>query len=296
MGDYDEFKQWLTQKGYTKVTVYNYALFIERVLMAYLQEEQVSIKEFGHDRLMAFIRCRKQQGLDAQTVNYDIIKISRYLEFKKLPNVAATVRMKGITRRLCHGLLGRETLDGIYHNFHRGRNKWTHENTFKTYHIVLGLMVYQGLRQQELEKLETGHLQLGKGQVYVPSTIRANKRTLRLEPFQVLPLHEYLTTERELLSQEIEGNYLFHKKRLARGMVRIKKMVNRYEPGLKSFKQLRPSVITCWLKRYSLRQVQYMAGHKTVYATERYRAYDLQGLQKELEKYHPLGDGTFGEV
>ena len=65
-------------------------------------------------------------------------------------------------------------------------------------------------------------------------------------------------------------------------------MINRYEPGLNNMAQIRASVITNWLKHYNLLEVQYMAGHKYVSSTERYRTYNLEDLQKELEKYHPL--------
>jgi len=131
-------------------------------------------------------------------------------------------------------------------------------------------------------------LQLDKGKIYVPSTKRTNKRILELKPFQILPLHEYLLTERKSLNEEIEGNYLFHKKRLVRDMSRIKKMINRYEPRLNNMAQIRASVITNWLQHYNLREVQYMAGHKYVSSTERYRTDNLEDLQNELEKYHPL--------
>jgi integrase/recombinase XerD len=101
-------------------------------------------------------------------------------------------------------------------------------------------------------------------------------------------LHEYLFTKRKFLDEEIERNYPFHKKRLTRGMSRIKTMINRYEPRLKSMVQIRASVITNWLQHHNLRETQYMAGHKYVSSTERYRTDNLEDLQKELEKYHPL--------
>ena len=68
----------------------------------------------------------------------------------------------------------------------------------------------------------------------------------------------------------------------------IKDMINRYEPRLTNMAQIRASTITNWLKHYNLREVQYMAGHKYVSSTERYRMDTLEDLQKELEKYHPL--------
>ena len=42
----------------------------------------------------------------------------------------------------------------------------------------------------------------------------------------------------------IEGSYLFHNKCFIRGMLRIKKMINWYEPCLNSLAQIRASVIT----------------------------------------------------
>jgi len=237
---------------------------------------------------MQYIRHRKTEGVGAKTINLELKKISYYLDFKGLPNVAEPIRVKGVQRRIPHDLFTEKQLDTIYQKFPESKNYWTHENTLKTYHLILGLRIYQGLQEQEMSRLEIGHLQLDKGKIYVPSTKRTNKRILDLKPFQILPLHEYLFTERKSLNDEIEGDYLFHKKRLIRGMPRIKKMVNRYEPGLKSMAQIRASVITNWLKHHNLRETQYMAGHKYVSSTERYRTDNLEGLQKELEKYHPL--------
>ena len=237
---------------------------------------------------MQYIRFRKGQGVGAKTINLELKQISYYLDFKELPNVAGPIRVKGVQRRIPHDLFTEKQLDEIYQKFPGSRNHLTHENTLKTYHLILGLKIYQGLQGQELSKLETGHLQLDKGKIFVPSTKRTNKRILDLKPFQILPLHEYLLTERKSLTEEIEGNFLFHAKRLKRGLPQIKHMINRYEPRLKSLLQIRASVITNWLKHYNLREAQYMAGHKYVSSTERYRTDNLEGLQKELEKYHPL--------
>ena len=293
-----EFENYLLNKGFGINTAGNYNRFIEKRFLPYLYElsflpaeasaQAGSIEIIEHGHIMQYIRYRKSQGVGAKTINMELKKISHYLDFKELPNVAEPIRVKGVQRRIPHDLFTEQQFDDIYQKFPESRNNWTHDNTLKTYHIVLGLKIYQGLQEQELAKLETSHLQLDKGKIYVPSTKRTNKRILDLKPFQILPLHEYLLTERILLNEEIEGNSLLHRKRLARGMSRIKAMINRYEPRLKSMAQIRASAITSWLKHYSLREVQYMAGHRYVSSTERYRTDNLEDLQKELEKYHPL--------
>jgi integrase/recombinase XerD len=42
-------------------------------------------------------------------------------------------------------------------------------------------------------------------------------------------------------------------------------------------------------KQDNLCQVHYMAVHRWVSSTERYHLDHLEGLQAELQKYHPLG-------
>jgi len=282
----NKFYKWLINKGFAARK--DYSNFIDMKFKLYIQSLSLSIEEIENEQLMQYIRYRKSQGIQAKTINLELKKISYYLDFKELSNVAEPIRVKGVQRRIPHDLFTEKQLDNIYNKFPESKNYWTHENTLKTYHLILGLRIYQGLQEQELAKLEVNHLQLDKGKIYVPSAKRTNKRVLDLKPFQILPLHEYLLTERKFLTEEIEGNYLFHKKRLVRGMSRIKKMINRYEPRLNNMAQIRASLITNWLQHYNLREVQYMAGHKYVSSTERYRTDNLEDLQKELEKYHPL--------
>jgi hypothetical protein len=40
---------------------------------------------------------------------------------------------------------------------------------------------------------------------------------------------------------------------------------------------------------YNLREVQYRSGHRYVISTEAYYVNDLEDLQDEIEKYHPMG-------
>jgi len=291
-----DFNKWLIDKGFSISTANDYSNFIEKKFKRWLHEKGLSVEITEHEHLMHYIRHRKASGIKPKTINAELKKISYYLEFKGLSNIAEPIRLKGVQRRIPHDLFTEKELDEMYQKFPESRTPWTHEETLKRYHLVLGLKIYQGLQVQELIKLETNHLQLEKGKIYIPGTRRTNKRILDLKPFQILPLHEYLLTDRQKYLEAIEGNRLFPPARLKRGMPRIKDMINRSrlkygtgnEPRLKSLHQIRASVITGWLNHYNLRQVQYMAGHRYVSSTERYRSDNLEDLQKELEKYHPL--------
>jgi len=52
--------------------------------------------------------------------------------------------------------------------------------------------------------------------------------------------------------------------------------------------QIRQSVITEWLKEKNLRTVQYMAGHRYISSTERYKTSNLEDLKDALNKHHLL--------
>lgn len=76
--------------------------------------------------------------------------------------------------------------------------------------------------------------------------------------------------------------------RLASAVGKLIKKLRKINHKVTSAKQIRASVITHWLKIYNLRQVQYMAGHRFVSSTEGYLINDLDDLQEEITKYHPI--------
>jgi integrase/recombinase XerD len=60
-------------------------------------------------------------------------------------------------------------------------------------------------------------------------------------------------------------------------------------PGFTDMRQIRASVISNWLKVHNIRKVQYMAGHRYISATERYKANNMEELINDVERFHPLG-------
>ena len=121
---------------------------------------------------------------------------------------------------------------------------------------------------------------------------------MKLEADQILGLHEYVKyireraavqvrttsrTDRSIIHQCI-GERRYQKRVLSNLLHDLRKANGR----IKSLRQLRASVIVDWLKRYNLREVQYMAGHRYVSSTESYGAHDVEALSKDMDVYHPL--------
>ena len=65
--------------------------------------------------------------------------------------------------------------------------------------------------------------------------------------------------------------------------------LRKLNPSVINTKQIRASVITKWLKVYDLREVQVLAGHRYISSTESYLQNDMEGLQEEVQQFHPLG-------
>ena len=65
-------------------------------------------------------------------------------------------------------------------------------------------MIYQGLDSGEIARLETGHVNLSEGKIYIPSGKKNNSRTLRLQASQILPLKTYLEETRPDLLEKRE--------------------------------------------------------------------------------------------
>ena len=72
-------------------------------------------------------------------------------------------------------------------------------------------------------------------------------------------------------------------------MTQLMLKVKKINPSVMNTQQIRASVITKWVKVYNLRKAQYLAGHRYISSTEGYLQHDLEGLQEELNRFHPLG-------
>jgi len=157
----------------------------------------------------------------------------------------------------------------------------------------MSLYVYQGLRLSEIEKLEIHHTNLKEGTIYIPKTTSTNRRTLKLEARQILPINEYLNHIRPQLLQQM--NTITDKLFVATGKARSIKQsltetlqqLRKKHPELKNFLQIRSSVIALWAEHGNIREVQYKAGHYYLSSTEAYKQTHIKDLKAAINKYHP---------
>jgi integrase/recombinase XerD len=286
------FKLYLESKNYSVKTIESYEKTIA-AFFKWLNNEQIKATEARYNDLLAYIKHRIEKGDSKSYQKIHITVIRHYYNYlirvKKIKdNITVNINIKGIIRRLPHDLLTAEELEEMYQRYSvigiiGKRNK-----------LMLGLMVYQGLGTIDLSNLEEAHLNLKEGKINVPARRRSNARTLDLLPEQVEGFREYLTKVRHLLLELTgkETHLLFTSwgasERFSNMQAGILRNINRYMPQIKSIEQIRMSVIAIWVKKYNLREAQYLSGHRYVSSTEAYQQTNVDDLKKSIQAYHPF--------
>jgi len=286
------FQQYLEKKQLSSNTIEGY-IRASNKLLEWFKSEGLNPEDVRYADMLTFIRHTGSEGHSKRYINQQLTVARHYFNYltkigKVKDNVADNLFVKGVSRRLPHDLLNEEQLQDIYEKYP------TKGLAGKRNKVILGMMIYQGLKTEEVAKLKLEDIQLKKGKVYVPGGKRSNSRILPLAAHQVLEIKEYLDRTLPLILElaEKKTDKVFtstgQSERLSNTITKLLKNVQKYIPEVTSAKQIRMSVITHWLSKFNIREVQHMAGHRYVSSTEHYQLTNLDDLQNDLNEYHPL--------
>jgi len=161
--------------------------------------------------------------------------------------------------------------------------------------IIISLLIYQGLTNGEVKKIELENINLEQGTIYIKPGRKTNARTLKLQSKQIYWLMSYIQNDRPQLLKNRESQQLIISSRgtaeeTGEGIGYIIESCRHLFPDKKlNAKTIRQSVITNLLKQgKDLRIVQAFAGHKYPSTTERYKQTQVEELKNQILKYHPL--------
>jgi len=303
-----KFNEWLILKGHTSKTANSFTTSIRRFI-TWLEQENIEPENVSYNDMVSYVSYLKRKGNKQRTVQSNTNSLKHFYRFlqeeeKITDNPVLNVAVKGIKRKTLHEILSPEELEKVYQDYateikqEPGKKlppQKNNELARKRNKIILGLVIYQGMRTEEIGKLELSDLQLGEGKINIQGSRRTEGRVLKLEAHQVYDLMDYVHSIRKQILEATGKNST--KVFISVGsslnfnniMQKLVKTICTANPKLNDMRQIRTSVIVNWLKLYNLRRVQYMAGHRYVSSTEAYQVNNIEELQDEIRKYHPIG-------
>lgn len=236
-------------------------------------------KEIRYPEITEYIRYCRDEGKTPILINSYLRSVRHFFDYLNKEkksflnpirdyNPASGVQVRDVYHTITVDYLEEEELAELYEKY-KGKHK-----------IMLGLMVYQGLKVGEIERLEKIHFDLKKGTVYIKSFgKRSGNRTMKLETVQLYELMQHMVN---LQNESLLG------KTLQNQASRLCKQLRKINPKVRNSTHLRGSRISYWVRTLNIREAQYLAGHTTIAGTEKYRQINLEDLQNQVNKFHPL--------
>ncbi len=249
------------------------------------------VTEVSYNDIMAFIKHCSKDGNVQKTIALKLGFLNHYFlwlikEGEMRENPVSNIVIQGIKRKKLHNHFKREQLDELYSNYlpmdlSGMRNK-----------VIFGMVVYQALRVDEITNLTVKDVKFKEGKITIASGRKTNGRTLKLEPYQIVDLMEYMSDARQTLLWETEKDtdllFITESESLYNTFQHILSQLKKQDKQVKDWKQLRASVISHWVTQNGLRKAQYLAGHKFISSTEEYKQQDLDELMAEINQFHPF--------
>jgi len=286
----EELKSYLESK-YRPKTAIMYLYEIE----TYLSNHPGAVS-YKQPEVLQYIGALREAGKSPRTINRILAAIKSFYKYlsisgKRKDNPVRFLLLKHkISRDIqLQDLLDEEELESLLERKERfGALKSRNQ-------VLISLLVYQGLRISELDNLLLKDINLENGKIKIRKTGKNNKRDLYLKENQLPFFEKYITEDRIKLLKGGESPYLLIGQRANRmtGEDITKHVIRTYRDYVPEKKVnpkiIRQSVITNFLKKgKDIRLVQVFAGHRYPDSTERYKQNNVDELQREIEKYHPL--------
>jgi|SRR5690606_8166441 len=308
------FRDYLKNKELSKTTAEMYH-YHTMEFIAFLDSDNTEPENCTEKELMLYLNHLQKKEVSNITKKLRLFALKYFFDYqiennKRNDNPAKRIKIQVTRKQKVYQVLTPQELQKLYENYEvpKEDDKRSHHNWFHSYKlsrernkVIIGLLINQGITTAEAKRILTDDLDLRNGTIDIRGGRKGTDRTLELKSHQIIDLMEYqYKTRTELLKfYKEETRHLFLSTPSA-GKVKVEttatldiwkaltKELRTQNPKLVNLLQIRANVITHWLKQYNLRQVQYRAGHRHIHSTEEYLINDIEDLQTEIDKYHPL--------
>ncbi len=251
---------------------------------------------YKQSEVLQYIGQLRASGKTPATINRILAAIKSWYKFLSLTGHRADnpvhylVLKHQVNRDIqLQDLLDDEELESLLH-----REERYPLLTARNY-IIISLLVYQALRIKEIDQLQLHDVNLDKRLIKIRKQLKTNGRNLYLKEQQLPYFKQYIQEDRVKLLKGSNSPYLLIGQRSSHmsGADVTKHIIRTYRNYIPEKtinpKTIRQSVITNFLQKgKDLRVVQVFAGHKYTDTTEKYKQNNVDELQLQIEKYHPL--------
>lgn len=284
------FEKFLQQKGIIEKTISRHQREVNRYTNWLNNRGNNTYNATKKDLLEYLLHIKQSRQLSSATQNQILQTLKNYYAFLareyEVNNITSLIKIRGKEReRLTMPFTAEQLdllLDTYYYHIKDYKPTAKELRFYPDQHtlllgryIALTLIAYQALRISEILSLTTDSFDLRKATITVPKSRRSAARMLPIEAAQMGVLIQYFAKQSVLVPN------LNHFEKLSASLKQV-------FPKHTNLQHIRRSRITLWLKQHGLRRTQYLAGHKNILSTERYKASNFEALQNDLNSFHPF--------
>ena len=277
------------QKRMAQSTAHRYALEA-KAFRSWMDNKGLIAEQVSYNDMMLYIKEARKSGSGQNTICRKIRGIRYWFDYRYIePNPCDNILLPSRPEPLPSPLLSRTEIEELYELYP------SLTDGHKRDKVMLGLLCFQGMTTGEIRRLTIEEIYLKTQYIRVKGGRWSANRSIKIDPIQYELLASYIDHIRDHILNGRESDLLcVHGGKnqspgdLRNYMYKLTDNIREVYPKFKNGIQLRASVIVNWLKTHNLREVQYLAGHKHIIATERYKQGNIQDLQKAVDQYHPL--------
>ena len=309
-----QFKQYLESIDIAPRTIKDYITGVNYFLN-FIQTEDIQITK---PDVLRFLEHLKGKGTQNITRQKYISTLTHYFNFlfeeeQVLTNPCWGLKIRGTNKKRLYKIYTPAELEELLNNFnhvfvrnfdysHIPKNKQKVTELCRERNLtMLNLFVNQGILSHEINRIEVDDIDFKKAVINIRSGKVGRKRTIPLTKNQIPMLYYYIhEIYPQLLEYQPNGSnrLFFNLPKISNTksendntkdmLYYLRKQIKSIDKKFSSFKQIRASVITAWLKEHGLRRTQYLAGHKRITTTENYQCNNLDTLSKTINNLHPF--------
>ena len=261
----ESFKRWMDKKG-------------------------LIVEDVSYNDMMLYIKEARKAGNSQNTICRKIRGVKYWFDYRYIePNPCDNILLASRPEPLPSPLLSRSEIEELYELYPSLTDGQKRDK------VMLGLLCFQGVTTGELTRLVIDDIYLKAQYVRVKGGRWSASRSIKIDPIQYELLASYMDHIRDHILNGKESDLMcVHSgknqspKDLRNYISKLTASIREVYPKCKNALQIRASVIVNWLKTHNIREAQYLAGHKHITATERYKKGNIEDLQKAVDRYHPL--------